>query len=133
MFFARLTIAIALSASPAIAAVPERGACQYVESEELYPGDLQIDWTWDEATSSGSATVTSSGVVRDGIAVSFRTHNSGFKGNIRYVDDILGLSEVVVFQIETATRMGRVTFKEAAGEDWVDAIFPFEEAFCIVR
>ncbi len=78
-------------------------------------------------------TVTSSGVVRDGIAVSFRTHNSGFKGNIRYVDDILGLSEVVVFQIETATRMGRVTFKEAAGEDWVDAIFPFEEAFCIVR
>ncbi len=73
-----------------------------------------------------------------GEVVGLRDHDGGFKLSVRYVDDISGPSEMVVFSLDnegTASyRIGIVTYDMLSdGTRVVSSITPFSDATCEIH
>jgi hypothetical protein len=131
MKFAMCALGFALlgSSSVGAATLPTSGACEW-ESQNLFL-DVRIVW------SAGKVEISASGKKYTSEIVGMREHGGQFKFSTFYIDDIMGLTELVLFANPISEnleyRMGQVTYDElSGGERVVASMSGFSDATCVV-
>ncbi|MGR3546001.1 MAG: hypothetical protein ACU0DX_02625 [Roseovarius sp.] len=121
-----------LIAFPSVAAsLPVAGTCKL--DQEVAGINFGTAVTWK----GSDATVATGGNKLSGNVVGLRDHSGGFKLSVRYEDPIMGLSEIIIFEMPSSEppvhRMATVTYDMVEnGERVVSSVNPFEDAVCAV-
>ncbi|MBY6154238.1 hypothetical protein KUV47_13525 [Vannielia litorea] len=131
-FFFWACAASGLHPIAALADLPQAGTCERRDSfGSGFESRTVLSW------SGNAADVHKRGQRFSGEVVGLRQHDAGFKLSVFYTDDIVGLTEIVLFSVPLSEpvkyRMGWISYDILPdGERVVGSIVGFEEANCIL-
>lgn len=132
----RIQIAILLAALLTKAAhsteLPTAGTCEPKIDDSGFRILPTITWVGD------SALLKQINKNYKGNVVGLRRHDTSFKFSVFYSDDIMGLTEIIIFRVPKSNppqdRIGAVHYNQLSnGQRVVSAIFGFTEAKCVVQ